>query len=125
MKTIDVEVAKASEVKEGEVKVVKAEGRSIALTRVKGTVQAFENKCPHLGLSLARGKLEDGVIRCPFHGSRFDVCSGKNVDWVNSIAGIPLPKFMQGIVAFGKKPQAMTTFPAQEAGGAGSVRLPV
>jgi nitrite reductase/ring-hydroxylating ferredoxin subunit len=125
MKTIDVEVAKASEVKEGEVKVVKAEGRSIALTRVKGNVQAFENKCPHLGLSLARGKLEDGVIRCPFHGSRFDVCSGKNVDWVNSIAGIPLPKFMQGIVAFGKKPQAMTTFPAQEAGGAVSVRLPV
>lgn len=38
------------------------------------------DRCPHAGLSLSRGPrggYEDGVITCPWHNSRFDVCSGK------------------------------------------------
>ncbi|GIF42974.1 hypothetical protein Axi01nite_72850 [Actinoplanes xinjiangensis] len=28
--------------------------------------------CPHMGASLARGRLVDGLLECPFHGWRFD-----------------------------------------------------
>ena len=33
----------------------------------------------HLGGSLSDGKLEDGIVTCPRHGSQFDVRTGKNV----------------------------------------------
>jgi nitrite reductase/ring-hydroxylating ferredoxin subunit len=42
------------------------------------------NRCPHLGFSLTRGpgglKYEDGVVQCPWHNSRFNVCTGENLD---------------------------------------------
>jgi len=122
MKT--VEVAKAAEVREGEVLVAKAEGHSIALTRVDGVVRAFETKCPHLGLPLAKGKMEGCVIRCPFHGSTFDVCTGKNVSWVTSLGSLSLPQWMRGLVSFGKKAQPIATYAVQEEAGKVSVQLP-
>lgn len=112
------EVAKSAQVLEGEVHVASASGRSIALTRVQGTVQAFENKCPHLGLALSRGKIEGGAITCPWHGSKFDICSGKNLDWVNSFVGIPMPEWTHGMIALGKKPVGIKTFKASENNGA-------
>jgi nitrite reductase/ring-hydroxylating ferredoxin subunit len=111
------EAAKSSQVVEGAVHVASAGGKSIALTRIKGTVQAFENKCPHLGLSLSRGKIEGSAITCPWHGSKFDMCSGKNLDWVNSFVGIPMPQWTHGMISMGKKPHAVATFKASEKNG--------
>jgi nitrite reductase/ring-hydroxylating ferredoxin subunit len=117
------EVAKSDQVKEGAVHVVSAGGKSIALTRVKGSVQAFENKCPHLGLALSRGKIEGSAITCPWHGSKYDMCSGKNLDWVNSFVGIPMPEWTHGMIAMGKKPAGITTFNAEEKNGAVSIEV--
>lgn len=113
-----MEVAKSAQVIEGGVHVASAGGHSIALTRVAGAVRAFENKCPHLGLSLARGKIENGAITCPWHGSRFDICSGKNLDWVNSFVGIPMPRWSHSVISLGKSPAPVRTFDASEADGA-------
>lgn len=111
------EVAKSEQVREGAVHVASANGKSIALTRVKGAVQAFENKCPHLGLALSRGKIEGGSITCPWHGSKFDMCSGKNLDWVNAFVGIKMPDWTHGMIAMGKKPAGLTTVKASESNG--------
>ena len=113
-----VQVAAAADVLENKVHVVKHGGLSIALTRIDGTVRAFENKCPHLGLALDRGKIEDGAIRCPWHHSRFDICSGKNLDWVNAVVGIPMPVWSHKLIALGKPPAPIRTFPATEQDGA-------
>lgn len=118
-----IEVAKSAQVVEGGVHVASASGRSIALTRVQGAVQAFENKCPHLGLALSRGKIEGGAITCPWHGSKFDICSGKNLDWVNSFVGIPMPDWTHGMIALGKKPAGIKIFKASENNGAVLVDL--
>ena len=115
------EVAKSDQVKEGAVHVVSAAGQSIALTRVKGTVHAFENKCPHLGLALSRGKIEGTAITCPWHGSKFDMCSGKNLDWVNSFVGIPMPDWTHGMISMGTKPAGVKIFKAQEKDGSVSI----
>ncbi len=117
------EAAKSAQVVEGAVHVASVAGKSIALTRVKGTVQAFENKCPHLGLALSRGKIEGSAITCPWHGSKFDMCSGKNLDWVNSFVGIPMPDWTHGMISMGKKPAGITTFKASEKDGAVLVDL--
>ncbi len=36
--------------------------------------------CPHLGGPLDAVPVEDGCVRCPWHGYRFDVRSGSNAD---------------------------------------------
>lgn len=117
------EIAQSAQVREGAVHVASAGGRSIALTRVAGTVQAFENKCPHLGLSLAKGKIEGGAITCPWHGSKFDLCSGKNLQWVNSFVGVKMPEWSHGMIAMGKQPAGLHTFAVSERDGAVYITL--
>lgn len=113
----EVEVAKAADVREGVALTIRAAGRSIVLTRIDGKLCAVENRCPHLGLPLARGRIVDGTIRCPFHGSSFDLCSGANLDWVNAVAGMPLPQWSRTLVALGRKPAPLQTFAAHERNG--------
>jgi nitrite reductase/ring-hydroxylating ferredoxin subunit len=111
------EVAKSEQVIAGDVHIVSAGGRSIALTRIDGKVCAFENKCPHLGLPLTRGKLEGSAITCPWHGSRFDVCSGRNLDWVNAFIGIPMPKWTHKLISLGKPAAPLRTIAVTENDG--------
>ena len=113
-----LKLADSTAVREGEVRTVQANGASLILSRVDGKVCAVENKCTHLGLPLARGKVVDGSIRCPWHGSRFDLCSGENLDWVSSVAGLPLPQWSRGLVALGRKPAPLRRFEIAEENGA-------
>jgi nitrite reductase (NADH) small subunit len=71
-------VASASEVEEGKGKIVTVNGTRIALFRCDGTVYAIKNRCPHMGGDLGEGLLEGGIVRCPWHGWRFNVRTGKN-----------------------------------------------
>jgi nitrite reductase/ring-hydroxylating ferredoxin subunit len=112
-----VEAAKSDDVREGAVLAVTLGGKPVGLTRVNGAVQAFVNKCPHLGLKLTKGKIEAGVITCPFHGSSFDICTGADKAWVAAFLGIPLPGFMCKMLAMGKAPQGLTKLAASEADG--------
>ncbi len=112
------EVAKSEDIREGEIFSTRVENRSILVTRVDGRPCAVENKCSHLGMSMAKGKLSGSTLQCPWHGSKFDVCSGKNLDWVNSFAGVPTPKWTHGLIAMGKSPAPIQTFEASEEDGA-------
>lgn len=112
-----IEAAKSGEVREGALHVVNVAGRSVALTRVGGKARAFVNKCPHLGMPLTKGKIEGGAVTCPFHGSKFDICSGRNMDWVKNLLGMPLPGWAQSALAMGKKPAGLQTLPADEKDG--------
>ena len=61
------------------MKKVTIEGTDILITNIDNTYYAIANKCPHMGGSLAEGKLKDGIVSCPRHGAMFDVRTGKNV----------------------------------------------
>ena len=37
-----------------------------------GRIAAAEDRCPHRGVKLSIGKVQDGVLACPFHGFQFD-----------------------------------------------------
>lgn len=119
-----IEVARAGDVKENQALGVNAAGTPLLLTRVNGQVKAVSSKCPHLGLSLAKGKLDGGAITCPFHGSRFDVCTGDNLDWCNAVVGIPVPGWTSRLISLGKKPQSLPTYEASEQDGKVFVRVP-
>jgi len=62
---------------EGSKVVVEVGGHSILLCRTQGEVLAVQNQCTHAGSRLDPGLIAEGSIRCPLHGVRFDLRSGK------------------------------------------------
>lgn len=56
---------------------VKSGQRDILLVNAGNTFYALNNRCPHMGGSLADGRLEGTAVTCPRHGSSFDVRTGK------------------------------------------------
>ncbi len=72
-----VSCLKESDIKEGKMKAVRVEGKSILLVRQGGQVFGVSNICPHMGCSLERGILRDYLVMCPCHGWKFDVRTGK------------------------------------------------
>ncbi len=64
------------ELSEGRVKTVTANHKGICLTHFKGKFSALDNRCPHQGGPLGEGSIENGMLRCPWHGWDFDPCTG-------------------------------------------------
>ena len=95
---------------------VKASGQSILVAQVGNKHCAVANKCPHLGLPMSGGKVENGIITCPFHGAKFDMSTGKNVEWVKSVAGIPVSGFAKKMLAMGKEPIGIENFAVTQDG---------
>ena len=71
-------VAEVGDLKPGDCKTVVADGRELALFNVDGKFFATDNICPHQGGPLGEGMLSGAVVTCPWHGWRFDVCTGKS-----------------------------------------------
>lgn len=67
-----------NELPEGRVKTVTAEHKGICLTHYKGKFSALDNRCPHQGGPLGEGSIENGMLRCPWHGWDYDPCTGSS-----------------------------------------------
>jgi 3-phenylpropionate/trans-cinnamate dioxygenase ferredoxin component len=70
-------VARADNLKEGDMRAFDVRGTKIAVANVADTFYAFGDTCTHMGCSLAEGDLEETTVTCPCHGSEFDVVSGE------------------------------------------------
>ncbi len=77
-----IKVAKLSEMPAGSMMGVEIEGNYILLANVDGKMYAMDGLCSHMAGRLWEGTLEGAVVRCPKHGSRFDVRSGEVVSQV-------------------------------------------
>jgi pyruvate oxidase len=62
---------------EGRAVTVLAGHRSVAMTRTDGEYAALDNRCPHQGGPLGEGTIEDGWLRCPWHGWDFCAKTGR------------------------------------------------
>lgn len=109
-------IAATSDVSADKVLKASVNGQAVLVAKVGDGYCAVANKCPHLGLPMAKGKFENGVITCPFHGSKFEVCTGKNVEWVESFVGIPLPGAAKKMMAMGKTPTDVANFSVTQEG---------
>ena len=65
-----------NELVENRVMTAKAGHTEICLTHFNGTYNALTNKCPHQGGPLGEGSIENGLLRCPWHGWDFNPCGG-------------------------------------------------
>jgi nitrite reductase/ring-hydroxylating ferredoxin subunit len=52
-------------------------GREIVVFHVDQRFYAFKNICPHQGVELTGATIENGFLRCPGHGYRFDLKTGQ------------------------------------------------
>jgi len=84
-----IEVIRAEDLKDGEMKQVKAAGHEILIAKAGGSFFAADNRCPHLGSKLATGTLNGTIVTCPRHASQFDLRDGRVVRWTDW-AGITL-----------------------------------
>lgn len=62
---------------EGRVRSTVLDGRPVALTRCGERLGALENRCPHQGGPVGEGSIENGWLRCPWHGYDYDPSTGR------------------------------------------------
>ncbi len=73
-------VARLRDLKTSKLMCVKLQGHRIALAYVDGKVFAIDDTCSHEDASLAKGSLHGECVKCPLHGSRFDLNTGAALD---------------------------------------------
>lgn len=72
-----VKVATASEIPDGEMKIV-CDGE-VVVANVGGRFHAFGNVCPHAEGPLGEGFLDGHTVECPWHNGQWDVTTGKGL----------------------------------------------
>ena len=70
-------VLSRDELSEGRVTTATCQNRTLCMSRFKGEYGALDNKCPHQGGPLGEGSIENGLLRCPWHGWDYDPITGK------------------------------------------------
>ena len=70
-------VLRTDELDEGRVKPVTCRHRTLCMTHYEGEYGALDNLCPHQKGPLGEGSIENGLLRCPWHGWDFDPITGK------------------------------------------------
>lgn len=115
-----VRIGRVEDFTPGILSDVEVEGTKLIVVRDEQGVCSAHNKCPHLGLSLTSGPggkhFADGVVTCPWHNSTFVVRTGENLDWTAGIAGRSVPRWSRRVIAVGRKPAPLTTYPVSVEG---------
>ena len=75
-----VVVMPESDLREGKPTRADAKGVSVLLYRAGDRILAITETCPHLGGPLSEGKVVDGAIECPWHGSQLSLEDGSVVN---------------------------------------------
>jgi thiamine pyrophosphate-dependent acetolactate synthase large subunit-like protein/nitrite reductase/ring-hydroxylating ferredoxin subunit len=85
------------ELAEGRVTSVTCEHYTLCMTRHQGRYGALDNKCPHQGGPLGEGSIENGLLRCPWHGWDYDPISGKAPGYDDGVETFPIEERDDGI----------------------------
>ena len=72
-------VAETSEIPVGKMKMVRINDGEVLIANVNGSFYAIANWCTHKSGDLSEGSLEDNIVTCPLHGSKFDVTTGNSI----------------------------------------------
>lgn len=69
----------AADVPAAGLHLVEAGGMQVLLVRDRGAICALSDVCSHAGGPLHEGTLENGIVTCPWHSSRFRIRDGRAV----------------------------------------------
>lgn len=83
-------LADKNELEKDRVMTVTAGHKDLCLSHWKGKLTAMDNKCPHQGGPLGEGSIENGLIRCPWHGWDFCPHGGSSGDFDDGLETFPI-----------------------------------
>ncbi|MBX2820039.1 MAG: Rieske 2Fe-2S domain-containing protein [Rhodothermaceae bacterium] len=86
-----------TELPEGRVKPITCAHRTLCITHFKGKYGALDNRCPHQGGPLGEGSIENGLLRCPWHGWDYDPISGKAPGFDDGVESFPVEIRSDGV----------------------------
>jgi len=72
-----IKLGSVNDVKEGQGKVVNVKERKFALFKKGGKFYVMDNTCLHRGGPIGKGKLNGGIVTCPWHGWQYDITTGE------------------------------------------------
>ena len=72
-----VEAIATDDLPEGRVASVTCGHKRVCMTHHEGEFAALDDRCPHQGGPLGEGSIENGMLRCPWHGWDFYPTTGK------------------------------------------------
>ena len=75
-------IANTTDLSEGTMKKYQVQDTEILIARIGGKYYSAQNKCPHFGGDLSKGKLEGAMVTCPRHASQFNLTDGSVVRWL-------------------------------------------
>ena len=75
-----IKVAALCDVAPGKMKYVTVQQQRVLLANVGGKIYAADEMCTHEEASLCLGSLKGELLKCPLHGSRFDLRTGAVLD---------------------------------------------
>ena len=86
-----------AELAENRITTVNAGHKQIALSNFEGKICALDNHCPHQGGPLGEGSIENGILRCPWHGWDYHPCTGKAPGFDDGVEAYPVEERKDGI----------------------------
>jgi nitrite reductase/ring-hydroxylating ferredoxin subunit/uncharacterized membrane protein len=66
-----------SELSEGQMMLIRVGGERVVIGRCPEGIAAFADHCTHKGGPLSDGALVGCTVQCPWHGSQFDIHTGR------------------------------------------------
>jgi thiamine pyrophosphate-dependent acetolactate synthase large subunit-like protein/CDGSH-type Zn-finger protein/nitrite reductase/ring-hydroxylating ferredoxin subunit len=98
-----VKVADKKELKNNETKPLSINNQTIVLSKVNDKYGAIEGICPHQGGPLTDGRIDNEVIRCPWHGHAFNPFTGKSLGTDPDVRAFKVEEREKGIFIEVKK----------------------
>jgi 3-phenylpropionate/trans-cinnamate dioxygenase ferredoxin component len=106
-----VELLGVNDLKDGDLRGLTVRGRALLVAKVAGRLYAADDRCPHMGASLSKGKLDGTVVICPRHHSRFDLSDGRFVQWTDWVG------WLARLAKVVRSPRAIVTHRVKVEGG--------
>jgi nitrite reductase/ring-hydroxylating ferredoxin subunit len=75
-----IRASSLDEIAPGKMLCVALAGKHILLANDDGTIYAADEMCTHEDASLCTGSLRGHLVKCPLHGSRFDLTTGEPLE---------------------------------------------
>ncbi|MBT3027829.1 MAG: Rieske 2Fe-2S domain-containing protein [Candidatus Thiodiazotropha sp. (ex Ctena orbiculata)] len=90
-------VLNKDELPEGRVTSVTCKKKTLCMSHYVGEYGALDNKCPHQGGPLGEGSIENGLLRCPWHGWDYHPITGKAPGFDDGVKTFPVEIREDGI----------------------------
>ena len=90
-------VLEPEELPEGRVKTAACGHRMLCMTHFEGQYGALDNRCPHQGGPLGEGSIENGLLRCPWHGWDYHPITGAVPGFDDKVETFPVDVREDGV----------------------------